>query len=117
MSKYYPKEKLSFESAPVRGGVEMAKSIVWEGDYEMRSAFFRMPAGMQIPQHTHPLWVQVMVLEGEIEVASEGDGKVSIAAGGCYFVEPGDTHVETALVDSLVLVTQGEDRPEFTGAS
>lgn len=115
MSYYYPKEKQSFEKAPVRGGVEMEKSIVWEGDFNLRSAFFRMPKGMAIPQHTHPLWVQVMVVEGAMEVETEQDGVVRIDAGGCYFVEPGDTHRETAVEDTLVLVTQAEDRPGFPG--
>ena len=91
----------------------MDKSVVWEGDYDTRSAFFRMPKGMSIPEHTHPKWVQVMVVEGAIEVETAEDGKVRIEAGGCYFVEAGDTHMETAIEDSLVLVTQGEDRPEF----
>ncbi len=91
----------------------MDKSVVWEGDYGTRSAFFRMPAGMKIPTHTHPKWVQVMVVEGAMEVETAEDGKVRIEAGGCYFVEAGDTHTETAITDSLVLVTQGEDRPEF----
>ena len=72
-----------------------------------------MREGMTIPKHTHPNWVQVMVLEGEIEVETELDGTICIAAGGCYFVEPGDSHKETAVVETLVLVTQGEDRPEF----
>ena len=113
MSRYFPKEKQSWEQASVRGGTVMDKSIVWEGDYDVRSALFRMPKGMGIPTHTHPKWVQVMVLEGEMEVETEQDGKITIAAGGCYFVEAGDTHKETALEDTLVLVTQGEDRPEF----
>ena len=91
----------------------MDRSVVWEGDYDTRSAFFRMPKGMIIPRHTHPQWVQVMVLEGTMEVESDEDGKVRIDAGGCYFVEAGDTHLETAIEDTLVLVTQGEDRPEF----
>lgn len=113
MSQYFPKDKLAWTQAPVRGGTVMEKSTIWEGDFDTRSAFFRMPEGMRIPTHTHPKWVQVMVLEGEIKVESEQDGVVCIAAGGCYFVEPGDTHSEAALVDSLVLVTQGEDRPDF----
>lgn len=113
MSRYFPKEKLTWEQAPVRGGTVMDKSVVWEGDYDTRSAFFRMPKGMSIPEHTHPKWVQVMVVEGAIEVETAEDGKVRIAAGGCYFVEAGDTHMEKAVEDSLVLVTQGEDRPEF----
>jgi len=113
MSRYLLKENLSWEKAPVRGGTMMDKSVVWEGDYDVRSAFFRLPAGMNIPQHTHPKWVQVMVLEGAMAVETDKDGKVTVEAGGCYFVEAGDTHVETAVSDSLVLVTQAEDRPEF----
>jgi len=113
MSRYFPKEKLSWTQAPVRGGIEMEKSIIWEGDFNVRSAFFNMPKGMVIPKHTHPSWVQVMVVDGEMEVETGQDGTIRIAAGGCYFVEPGDSHQETAVCDSLVLVTQGEDRPEF----
>lgn len=88
----------------------MEKSVIWEGDFDLRSALFRLPAGMSIPTHTHPKWVQVMVLEGKMEIESEADGTVCIGAGGCYFVEPGDTHKESAVQDTLVLVTQGEDR-------
>ena len=91
----------------------MEKSIVWEGDFDVRSAFFRMPRGMEIPEHTHPSWVQVIVVEGEMEITTKADGKVNVTAGGCYFIEPGETHTETAVQDTLVLVTQGEDRPEF----
>ena len=36
---------------------------------------------------------------------------VRIEARGCYFIEAGDTHKETAIEDSVVLVTQGEDHP------
>jgi quercetin dioxygenase-like cupin family protein len=115
MSRYFPKDELTWDQAPVRGGTVMDKSVIWEGDYDTRSAFFRMSKGMIIPEHTHPKWVQVMVVEGEIEVETDEDGKVRIEAGGCYFVEAGDTHTEVAIEDSLVLVTQGEDRPEFLG--
>ncbi len=58
-----------------------------------------------------------MVLEGEIEVETGTQGTVRIAAGGCYFVEAGETHRERAVGDTLVLVTQGEDRPEFIEAT
>lgn len=113
MTRYVTTKDMSWVQAPVRGGTVMEKCVIWEGEYDVRSAFFRMPEGMSIPQHTHPKWVQVMVLEGEIEVETAGNGKLRIGSGECYFVESGDTHVETALVDSLVLVTQAEDRPEF----
>ncbi|MBI9082275.1 MAG: cupin domain-containing protein [Desulfobacterales bacterium] len=113
MTRFFPKETLSWEKASVRGGTVMDKCTIWEGDYDTRSAFFRMPKGMRIPRHNHPKWVQVMVVEGEMEVESDEAGKVRIGAGGCYFVETGDTHLETATQDTIVLVTQGEDRPSF----
>ncbi|MBT7952763.1 MAG: cupin domain-containing protein [Gammaproteobacteria bacterium] len=113
MSQYFLKDKLSWAQSPVRGGIDIEKSVIWEGDCNVRSAFFNMPAGMLIPEHTHPSWVQVMVVEGEMKVETEQDGVVCITAGGCYFVEPGDSHKETAVGDTLVLVTQAEDRPEF----
>ncbi len=113
MSIYFSKEKLSWAKTPVRGGVDMEKSVIWEGDFDVRSAFFRLPEGMSTPKHTHPKWVQVMILDGEMEVESGPDGRVRIATGGCYFVEPGDTHKETAVRNTLVLVTQGEDSPKF----
>ena len=113
MSQYFPKQDLKWTETAVRGGTVMNKSVVWEGSFDIRSAFFRMPKGMCIPRHTHPKWVQVMVVEGEVEIEADQDAPVKVSAGGCYFVEPGDTHTETALVDSLVLVTQAEDRPEF----
>ncbi len=90
----------------------MDKSIIWEGDFDVRSAFFRMPEGTTIPKHTHPKWVQVMVVEGEMEIETEPDGKINISSGGCYFVEPGDSHIERAVKNTIVLVTQGEDRPD-----
>ena len=39
-----------------------------------------------------------------------------VRTGECYFVMAGETHVETALEDALLLVTQGEDRPGMAQA-
>ena len=113
MTYYYNKEDLSWNDAPVRGGTVMHKSVIWEGDHDVRSAFFRMPKNMLIPEHDHPRWVQVMVLEGEMEIKTKATDSVRIGEGGCYFVEPGDVHSELALKDTLLLVTQAEDRPAF----
>jgi mannose-6-phosphate isomerase-like protein (cupin superfamily) len=52
-----------------------------------------------------------MVLEGRMRIEQKGEPDREVAAGSCYFVEAGETHVETAVEDTLVQVTQGEDRP------
>jgi quercetin dioxygenase-like cupin family protein len=88
----------------------MDKAVVSEGDYNVRSAFFRMPAGLEIPSHFHPLWVQVMVVEGRMAVTDEAGITTIAEQGDCYFNPSGCRHVERALVDSIVLVTQADDR-------
>jgi quercetin dioxygenase-like cupin family protein len=55
----------------------------------------------------------VFVVKGTMEVQADAEEPHTIATGGCYFVEPGDTHRETAVEDSLLLVICEEDRPEF----
>lgn len=116
MTQYHGGEELAWETVDVRGA-EMQKAVVWEGAHDVRSAFFRMPAGLEIPDHSHTKWVQVMVLEGVMRVEQRGVPPREISAGGVYFVTPGENHVETAVEDCLVLVTQGEDRADFAAAS
>ena len=110
MTRYIDPSALKWEEVDVRGAT-MSKAVIFEGAYDVRSAFFRMPAGCAVPPHDHTKWVQVMVLEGRMEVSQDGEPAREIASGGCYFVDAGESHVEVALEDTLVLVTQGEDRP------
>lgn len=107
-------DDLRFEDCDIYGTV-LRKATVFEGAHQVRSAFFRMSRGDVIRDHEHRRWVQVMVVEGEIEVSQAGNA-VTARAGEVYFLDPGHPHVETALADSLLLVTQGEDRPEWPGA-
>jgi hypothetical protein len=51
-----------------------------------------------------------LVLEGRMRIEQAGQSDQEVGAGGCHFVEAGETHVEIAVEDTLVLVTQGEDR-------
>lgn len=88
----------------------MEKAVVFEGAHGVRSAFFKMAAGAFIQSHKHTKWVQVMVLEGCMLVQQEAAEAFRAKSGSIYFVNPGFAHVETAEVDSLLLVTQGEDR-------
>lgn len=95
-------------TADVRGAT-MQKCPLWGGSHDTRAGLYRMPAGMQIPPHDHPRWVQVFVVEGLMRVDEPAGASHEVPAGGYYFVEPGEMHVETAVVDTLVLVIQAED--------
>ena len=92
-------------------GTKLLRSPIFEGDHDVRSAFFRMKKGDVIANHKHKKWVQVAVLSGTIKV-KQGDSSEFVAEfGTVYFLDPGFFHVETAMEDSILLVTQGEDRP------
>lgn len=109
MQKFSNPEHREWHPVDVRG-TTMDKCTLWEGSHDTRAGLFRMQAGMCIEQHRHSRWVQVFVVEGEMRV-DDADGEThAVAAGGYYFVEPGHSHTETAIVDSVVLVIQAEDR-------
>ncbi|WP_037196800.1 MULTISPECIES: cupin domain-containing protein [unclassified Rhodococcus (in: high G+C Gram-positive bacteria)] len=92
-------------------GTIMDKATIFEGDYEVRSAFFKLEQGQVIHNHTHTKWVQVLVLDGRMRVQQEGTEDFDALPGSVYFLDPGYAHVEMAVEDTTVLVTQGEDRP------
>lgn len=94
-------------------GTPMLKKVAYEGGHMVRSAFFRMEAGSVVRQHGHRKWVQVMVIEGTMHVDQRGGDSFDAGPGSVYFVEPASPHIETALTSTLLLVTQGEDRPEW----
>ncbi|WP_058499279.1 cupin domain-containing protein [Legionella gratiana] len=112
MTKYVTIEDQQWQQIDVRG-VAMEACRLWEGNYNVRSGFFRMPKGMQIPIHHHDYWVQVFVMHGKMEVQAQGDDVHVITEGGYYFVEPGETHTETALEETLLLVVSEEERKDF----
>ena len=112
MTKYVSTNDQRWQEIDVRG-VTMEACRLWEGNYNVRSGFFRMPKGMQVPMHHHPYWVQVLVMSGKMEVQADGEDARTIAAGGYYFFEPGETHTETAVEDTLLLVVSEEEREEF----
>ncbi len=110
MTVYVGEADRLWQSVEVRGA-RMEKSPVFEGDYDVRSAYFRMPKGCSVPPHDHSKWVQVAVLAGRMRVEQDGRPARGGGAGECSCVMAGETHVETALDATLLLVTQGEDRP------
>ena len=112
MTRYLPTEAQRWTSIDVRG-IPMQACRLWEGDHNVESGLYRLPAGLTMPSHHHPYWRQVFVVQGTMDVQAGGEEPHTIPAGGFYFVEPGDTHRETAVEDSLLLVICEEDRPAF----
>lgn len=100
MTKYVTADERSWFSASIRGQ-EMKGSTLWNEGHDVATRIFRMPKGMQIPLHKHEVWVQVVVLSGKMHVSI---GDRTVGPGGFYFVEPGDSHIETAVEDSEILV-------------
>ena len=109
MTKYVTNKDQNWETTDVRGA-KVEKCLLWEGKYNVRSGFFRMPKGLEIPAHHHAYWVQVLVLSGKMQIEAVGSKAQTIEAGEYYFVEPGETHIETALEDTHLLVVAEEDR-------
>jgi quercetin dioxygenase-like cupin family protein len=92
-------------------GVKMERCPLWGGDHGVMTGFFRMPAGTRLPRHHHGGWVQILVLEGAMRVEQQDAPSRDVGPGGWYFVEPGDTHVETAVEDAVIFVTLQRDDP------
>lgn len=112
MAQYFLAEEADWIPYDVRGTV-MDKRVLWEGGFDIRSAIYRMPAGMVTQEHQHDEWVQVMVIEGEMKVEPVGRDAVHVRDGGVYVLEPGDSHTETAVTDSLVFITQLDEHPRY----
>ena len=112
MTTYHVPDSREWSPVKVRG-IAMENCPVFESD-GIRSGFSRMASGCQIPHHHHSSWVQVAVISGRMRVEQDGSPAQIIPAGGVYFVSPGEDHVETAEVETILLVTRGEDgnRPQ-----
>ena len=107
MTKYVTATDQRWEATEVRG-VAMEKCPLWAGKHHVRSTLYRMLKGTQLPSHQHAYWVQVFVISGKMQVEAVGSEAHTIAAGEYYFVEPGETHVETALEETQLLVVAQE---------
>lgn len=116
MARYFTKADRNWTPAPVRN-LTVEKVALWNEGFDIESALFRMTEGMTLTRHRHDHWVQIVVLEGEMKIESEEDGVVHVSEGGCYLITPGVTHAEQAVRESVVLVTQIHDHPEYRSRS
>ena len=122
MAKYITHSEMDWHdySIPMSWGPDVEehdmvaqRCLVWEGKYNLYSALFRMPKGGTFDEHTHPNWIQTVVLEGQLKVETKKDGTHLIGPGECYIIEPDEPHIESAVEDTLVLITKPEGREEF----
>ncbi len=118
MARYVTKAEMDWQdyAIPMTWGPDVdphdmvaQRCLVWEGQYGMYSALFRMPKGGAFDQHTHQTWLQTVVLEGQLKVETDKDGTRFINPGECYIIEPDEPHTESAVEDSLVLITRPEE--------
>ena len=85
MTRYLPTHARQWQPIDVRG-VPIEACRLWEGDHNVEAGLYHLPQGLTIPSHRHLHWCQVFVVSGVME---------------------------TALTDSLLLVTCEEDRPSI----
>ena len=105
-TKFFAPGTLDWKVVDVRG-TPLEEARVMDGEHGVYSGFYRLPQGAEIRSHRHVAWVQVMVLEGGMEVTDE-NGTSIVEAGSCYLISPGRQHCERALADTLVFVTGPE---------
>lgn len=68
---------------------------------------YQSSKGVQFTRHTHTDWVVVTVVSGKVEVSRDGADTNIYYPGDTYLVEPGETHAETSLEDTVVVVVNG----------
>lgn len=82
-------------------GHAIPRCMLWDGGLGVQTSIVKMHKGMDLGDHVHDTWVQVMVLSGKT-LCTLGD-QIN-KPGDFYFVEPGSVHNKIALEDSEVLI-------------
>jgi quercetin dioxygenase-like cupin family protein len=78
----------------------------------MTFAHYDFVAGSSIHEHFHPEEEVYEVVEGELELAIEGETR-RVAAGVAAIVPPNARHSVKALTDGRVIIVDYPVRPEF----
>ena len=73
----------------------------------VRSMIMRIPKGYEYRMHKHLDWTQVNIISGKIRIETDKREVNIVETGETYFVRSGETHIETMLEDSTVLVLTG----------
>jgi quercetin dioxygenase-like cupin family protein len=78
----------------------------------MTFAHYDFVAGSSIHEHFHPEEEVYEVVEGELELAIEGETR-RVAAGVAAIVPPNARHSVKALTDGRVIIVDYPVRPDF----
>jgi quercetin dioxygenase-like cupin family protein len=71
---------------------------------DARTIVLRLPAGEELQEHEVHERARLVVIEGEVEVATPAGETVSAAAGHLFELDPGERHTVAATSDSRLLL-------------
>lgn len=71
---------------------------------DARAILLRLPEGEELQEHEVHERARLMVVEGEVDVATPGDDPVSAAAGHLFELAPGERHTVAARSEALLLL-------------
>ncbi|MGH8196221.1 MAG: cupin domain-containing protein [Woeseiaceae bacterium] len=114
MAKFVTTADQQWVSAQL-AGFHVEECRLWDED-NLFAGLFKLPKGFVFPHHSHRNWVQIFVLSGQIRVDLDGHDPESVSAGGYYFVEPGDPHIETVEEDLIAFIITAENRDALNEA-
>jgi quercetin dioxygenase-like cupin family protein len=86
---------------------------LWYDGHDVSFSLVEMPASHRLSLHRHETWVAVYVVKGAMEVESDGGAPARVEAGGFYFVNPGEEHVETSLEPTTVMIIKAEPNIQY----
>ena len=77
--------------------------ILASGD-DARSILLLLPAGEELQEHEVHERARVLVVDGEIDLSTEGDGSTSASAGHLFEFDPGERRTIVARSDARLLM-------------
>ena len=104
-TKDVPYEFVDIEGGGTYGAVRLSFA---KADAVGMVGKYKSSKGVQFTRHTHTDWVVVTVLSGKVEVSRHNGADIRVYhPGDTYLVELGETHTETSLEDTEVVVVNG----------
>lgn len=87
-------DELKWTPVPGLEGCEQAK-VVGDPDKEAHRVFFKFPAGMKSPAHSHSAGDRAVIISGTLGLAVEGAPMKKLPPGSFFSIAAGVPHVTT----------------------